>query len=348
MKNPVFAGIDLHSNNLVVGLVEKEGKRLKHTSLPTDLDKVDRFLKPYKRRLKGVAVESTFNWYWLVDGLRARSYPVELANPLAIKQYDGLKHTGDKDDAFFLGDLQRLEILPTGHVYDPELRPVRDILRRRLGLVKQRTALYLSSKSHYRRMTGSNLELKRLKTMSVEEAGELYEHPASQLTSQLQKQHIEGLTKSILEIEKCVLRTARKMPTYQRLQTIPGIGVILGLTIAMETGEIARFKTAGKFASYCRLVDSQRLSNGKKKGSNNAKCGNKYLCWAFIEGANFARRYDENSRRWFDRKAAKTNSILATKALAGKLAKTAWHMMKNNTDYQAQRMFPHLATKSDE
>ena len=97
------------------------------------------------------------------------------------------------------------------------------------------------------------------------------------------------------------------------------------MTITMEVGEIKRFKTDGDFASYCRMVDAKRLSNGKCKGDNNQKCGNAYLSWAFVEAANFARRYCEHCRRWYDRKAAKTSKVLATKALGCKLAKAAWH-----------------------
>jgi len=97
---------------------------------------------------------------------------------------------------------------------------------------------------------------------------------------------------------------------------------------------------ASAYASYCRTVNSQRLSNGKKKGENNGKCGNKYLAWAFVEAANFAKRYDRQSRKYFDRKAAQTNRIVATKALACKLAKAAWHMMSQNTAYDAGRIFP--------
>ena len=114
----------------------------------------------------------------------------------------------------------------------------------------------------------------------------------------------------------------------------------------MEVGDIERFQSDGDFASYCRMVDAKRLSNGKCKADNNQKCGNKYLAWAFVEAANFARRYDEACRRWYDRKAAKTSSVIATKALGCKLAKAAWHVMKGQTDYDAKRMFPELAVKA--
>ncbi len=346
MTKSVMAGIDLHSNNLVIGLVDETGRRLKHQKLECELKQVVEFLAPYKRRLKSVAVESTFNWYWLVDGLRAQSYPVVLANPAKIDQYSGIKHADDQNDAYFLAELQRLDILPTGHIYDPGLRPVRDLLRRRLSLVHQRTALMLSFKSLYHRTTGQAMSLSRLKSLAVAEAKTLYEHPANQLIATVQKQHIEQLDCTIDHIEKAVLRSARQLPSYGRLYTLPGVGRILAMTITMEAGDMGRFPTAGDFASYCRTVDSKRLSNGKKKGDNNRKCGNKYLAWAFVEAANFAKRYDEPCRKWFDRKAARTGTVVATKALACKLAKAAWHVATQAVDYDPRRMFPELACKA--
>ena len=343
MTKVLMAGIDLHSNNVMMGIVDEQGRRVAHQKLPCDLEQIVNFLAPFKRRLRSVAVESTYNWYWLVDGLRERGYPVVLANPAGMEQYNGIKHADDKSDAFFLADLQRLNILPTGYIYDPQLRPVRDLLRRRLGLVHQRTALMVSFKSLHQRTTGQALSLSRVKAMNAEQAGELYEHPANQLIAQVQKEHIEQLDKSIGRIERAVLGEVKKLPCYERLNTLPGVGRILGMTVTLETGEIGRFKSAGNFASYCRAVDARRTSNDKGKGRNNRKCGNKYLGWAFVEAANFAKRHDDQSRRWFDRKAAKTNVALATKALACKLAKAAWHVMAQNVDYDADRVFGRAA-----
>lgn len=340
MTKQLMAGIDLHSNNVVIGIVNQDGQRIKHQKLPCELPLVDRFLASYKKRLKSVAVESTYNWYWLVDGLRAKGYPVELANPAKMEQYSGLKYTSDTDDAYYLADLQRLNILPTGYIYDPQLRPVRDLLRRRMSLVRQRTALMLSFESLYARTTGQLMSLGRLKGLAVEEAKALYDHPANGLIAQIQKEHMEKLDQSIATIEGTVLGSARALPSYRRLSTLPGVGRILAMTITMEIGEIGRFETAGDLASYCRTVDARRLSNDKKKGDNNQKCGNKYLAWAFVEAANFAQRYDAGCRRWFDRKTAKRGRVIATKALACKLAKAAWHMLKENRDYDPQRMLP--------
>lgn len=344
-KEKLIAGIDLHSNNVMIGVINQDGKRVAHRKLGCDLSEVVGFLQPFKPQLQSMAVESTFNWYWLVDGLRAQGYSIDLANPAKIEQYSGMKHVDDKDDAFHLADLQRLNILPKAHVYDPELRPVRDLLRRRTNLVHQHTALLLSFNSLYTRTTGQKLDLGETKKIEPKEAPKLYEHPANQLIAQVQAEHIQALAKSIRRVEKAVLTCAREIPLYERLLTIPGIGRILGMTITMEVGDVKRFKTDGDFASYCRMVDARRLSNGKCKAENNQKCGNKYLAWTFVEAANFSRRYDEQCRRWYDRKAARTSKVIATKALGCKLAKAAWHVMAGPCDYDAKRMFPELATK---
>lgn len=342
----LMAGIDLHSNNLVIGIVNDKGQRIKHQKLDCNLENVLEFLDPYKDQLEGVAIESTFNWYWLLDGLREHSFPAELANPAKMDQYSGIKHADDKSDAFFLAELLRLGIMPTGYVYDPQLRPVRDLLRRRAQLVRQRTSLILSMQSLHQRTTGRRLNVNRLKAMDLEDIRELYEHPANELISVEQKRLIQALEESIRRIERAVWETASELPYYAKLRTLPGFGFILALTITMEVGDIRRFGTPGEFASYCRTVDSKQLSNGKKKGENNGKCGNKYLAWAFVEGANFSKRYDSNCRRWFDRKASKTHNVIATKALACKLAKSAWHVMSHGTDYDPGRMFPELAAKN--
>jgi transposase len=335
----VVAGMDLHSNNVVIGIMDMDGNRVASRKVPCELKEVVKFLAPFKKRLEQVAVESTYNWYWLVDGLRGLKYPVVLANPAGMEQYNGIKHADDTNDAFFVAELLRLKVLPTGHIYDAQLRPVRDLLRRRLKLVQQRTALMLSFKSLYTRTTGQDMTLSRLKEMEIKEAQGLYTHPANQLIAGMQIKHIDQLTESIQKIEQAVLNSARELPFYSKLVTLPGVGKILGMTITMEVGEIKRFAQPGNFASYCRTVEAKRTSNEKKKGANNSKCGNKYLAWAFVEAANFAKRYDERCRKWYDRKAAKTSNVIATKALACKLAKAAWYLMSEETNYDPARMF---------
>jgi transposase len=335
----IFVGIDLHSNSALCGLMEESGRRLAHKKLPCDLGTILQFLKPSQKRIATVAVESTYNWYWLVDGLQDQGYHVVLANPAAMQPYSGMKHTDDVSDAFFLTELLRLDLLPTGHLCDRQSRPVRDLLRRRMLLVQQRTTLILSFKSLHERTLGQRLSLARVKTMSVADAQARFSAPADQLLSGQQISLMGHLTDAITQIERHILAVAGKWPSYQRLQELPGIARILGLTIALETGDAQRFADAGHFASYCRCVKSLRQSNGRKKGENNRKCGNRYLAWAFVEAAHFACRHDQPCRRYYDRKKQQTNPVVATKALACKLAKAAWHVMAQNVPYDATRVF---------
>jgi|ERR1035437_4879581 transposase len=132
----------------------------------------------------------------------------------------------------------------------------------------------LSFKSLYTHTTGQELTLSKLKEMEIKEAQELYEHPANQLIAGMQIKHIEQLTESSEKIEKAVLGSARELPYYEKLATLPGVGRILGMTITMEVGDIKRFADPGHFASYCRTAEAKRMSNNKKKGENNSKCGN--------------------------------------------------------------------------
>lgn len=134
-----YCGIDLHSNNSVVSVVDEANHVVTEKRLPNDLEKIIGLIKPWQAELVGVVVESTFNWYWLVDGLKEAGFTVHLAHTTAIKKYAGLKHSGDETDARFFAHLLRLGILPTGTILPPEHRAVRDLARKRMQLVHCRT-----------------------------------------------------------------------------------------------------------------------------------------------------------------------------------------------------------------
>lgn len=218
---------------------------------------------------------------------------------------------------------------------------MRDLLRRRQLLVSKRTALILSLKNQHIRTHGRSLGLGlgQVKTTPPREIAALFEDDYEALAAQITKEQIEHLDHATQRMEKVCWKAARQFDNYPALPTLPGVGPVLAGTITLEVGDIQRFKSPGDFASYCRTVAAKKYSNSKKKGDNNRKCGNKYLGWAFIEAANFARRFDEDARRWFDRKAARTNKIIATKALACKMAKAAWYLMTYGGDYNAERLF---------
>jgi len=337
--DPIFCGIDLHSNNLVLALVDEQGRRLAQQKLPCELPTILDWLAPWKARLQRLAVESTFNWYWLVDGLEDAGYPIEVANPAQFQPYRGLKHSDDVSDAWFIADLLRLNILPTGYKYERTTRPVRDLLRRRSLLVRQRTSLYLSAKSLHTRVHGTTVPLAKLKRWTPEEGRAAFAHEADQVVIDQELQLIGHLSTSIAEIERVVLAHAKPRPEFSRLQTLPGVGRILGLTLLLEIGDIQRFAHPENLASYGRCVAARRLSNGQGKGDNNRKCGNRYLGWALVEAAHCALRTNPQAQRFYQRKAAARNPAVATKALACKLCKAAWHVWHDEVEYDPVRIF---------
>ncbi|MCK5850864.1 MAG: IS110 family transposase [Kiritimatiellae bacterium] len=335
----LHCAIDLHGNNGYYGIVDETGKRIFKQRIPNSLPAALAALEPYKKQLKEVVVESTYNWYWLVDGLQADGYKTRLANPAAMQQYSGLKNTDDETDAFFIAELSRLDILPVGHIYPKEDRPVRDLLRRRLLLVRHRTAHILSFQNLIARERGEQISSNNIQKLWPKEVEQFFDDNRLILMGQTNIETIRFLTKQIRKIEKVVLNAVKLKPQYEKLLTVPGIGKILGLTIMMETGELDRFKKVGNYSSFCRCVKSVRKSNDKKKGENNRKNGNKYLCWAYVEAANFIRRYCPEAKKWHQRKAARSKQVVATKALASKICKACYFIMRDQKDFDVKLIF---------
>jgi len=284
----LYAGLDLHSRNTYIGIMDETFNRVFKKRVSNDLDQILQTLKPFKKRLKGFVVESTYNWYWLVDGLIEHGYPVHLANTLAIQQYNGLKYTDDETDARFLAHLLRLNILPTGYIYPKAMRQVRDLLRRRLLLVKQHTAQLLSLQSMIGRHTGLRLSSHQVKQLTQDQLAHYFDAKATLFAAQQTHQLMQQLKLQTEAIEGFVLARCEDSEHYALITSTPGIGKILGMTILLETGPIERFAQVGNYASYARCVPTDRISNGKSKGQGNAKNGNRYLAMPFDEAAHYA------------------------------------------------------------
>jgi len=336
----LHCAVDLHGNNGFYGITDETGKRLFKKRIPNSLPVILAALEPYREELdSGVIVESTYNWYWLADGLQENGYQVRLANPAAMQQYNGLKNTDDESDTFFLTEMSRLGILPEGHIYPKEDRPVRDMLRRRLLLVRHKTAHVLSFQNLIARERGEKVTSNQIQKLWPEQVKPFFEDERLILMGETNIEMIRFLTKHIRKIEKAVLGEVELEPEYEKLRTVPGIGKILGLTIMLETGNISRFKKVGNYSSYSRCVRSQRTSNEKKKGENNRKNGNRYLNWAYVEAANFIRRYCPEAKAWHQRKLRRSKQVVATKALASKICKACYFIMRDQVDFDVKKIF---------
>ena len=335
----LYCGIDLHSRDSWLAILDDGLEVIGETKVGNDLEAILRVLEPHREALEGVAVESTFNWYWLVDGLMDAGHRVHLTNTWAVKQYEGLKYTDDRHDARWLAHLLALGILPEGYIYPKEERSARDLMRRRSFLVRKRTSFLLAMRGAFECRTGMRVNSNDLKKWKAEDVMAYVEDPmaAFGITCLLEPMH--ALSAQIKKIEKVALSRGRLRPEFVPLETVWGIGKILALTIMYEVGDVARFRKVGNFTSYCRLVNTARLSAGKRKGSGNRKNGNPYLSWAFSEAAHHAVRHYPEAQKYFQRKRAKTNGIIAIRALAHKLARASYHVMRDHVDFDPEKTF---------
>jgi transposase len=336
----LYAGSDLHGNNNLLGIVDGEGKKIFKKRLPNEPQLVLDVLKPYQEEIVGIVVESTYNWYWLVDTLMEEGYKVHLANPSAIQQYSGLKHADDKHDAFWLAEMLRLGILPEGYIYPKQERPLRDLLRKRGHLVRLRTSLIISLQNILSRNLGRKVNANDVKCLREDRITPLLEMSEDlALAGRVSKEAIDELTHQIHKIEQWVQKRIVLKEEYRYLLTLHGVGKILSLTIMLETGPISRFPTVGDYVSYCRKVPSQWTSNGKWKGSGNTKNGNRYLAWAYSEASDYARRFYPEPRTYYQRKMQKTNAAVAHSALANKLSRAGYYVMRDQVPFRPEKLF---------
>jgi transposase len=335
----MYSGIDLHSNNSVVAIIDDADRVVAQKRLPNDVTKIVGFLARWQDEMAGVVVESTYNWYWLVDGLQDAGLHVHLANTAAIKQYEGLKHSGDETDARHLAHLLRLGILPTGTILPQEHRAVRDLARKRMQMVHCCTSQVLAVENIMARQLGERMSSNQIKRLTNDAIDKMPLAADVGLAMKSNIAVIATLQSQIDILEKRLQQRVKPRPQYGLLTSVPGIGQTLATVILLETGPIERFAEVGNFASYARCVDSVHTSNRRKKGEGNVKNGNKYLAWAFVEAANFAKRFCPEAKRFYERKKAKTNNIVATKALAHKLARACYHILKEGKPFDVTRCF---------
>jgi transposase len=334
----LYCGIDLHATNSVISIVDDHDTVIYEKRHSNDLREMQETLEPFRDELKACVVESTYNWYWLVDGLMDGGFDVRLAHTGAIPQYAGIKHSNDQTDARHLAHLLRLGILPEGYIQPREQRAIRDLLRRRLLLVRQKTLHHLSLQSLIIRHTGERLSANQIKALDSDVIADKLADPI-RLGGQITHMARCWLEQAVETLEDEVLRHLQPSQEYQLLSSIPGVGRILASTIVLETGAIERFPDPGHYASYARCVNTARISNGKLKGRGNKRNGNKYLGWAFMEAAHYAAIWSPEIKRFYQRRQAKRHILVAKKTVANKLARACYHMLKRQEPFDVRRAF---------
>jgi hypothetical protein len=250
-----------------------------------------------------------------------------------------MKYRDDRHDARWLAKMLALGILPEGYIYPKEERGHRDLLRRRSFLVEKRTSMLLSMRGAYECHTGERTSSNVVKRWEVDDLEQEFDDVSVRFGMSCLLECVQVLDEQVVAIEKWLLPRARLREEFRLLETVWGVGKVLALTIMYEVGDIGRFAKVGNFASYCRLVRSDWLSDGKRKGSGNKKNGNPYLSWAFNEAAGCAVRHYEDARRYRQRKQAKTLGVIATSALAHKLARASYYVMRDQVPFDPAKVF---------
>ena len=337
-----YCGLDLGSKSCHVCVIDEKGERLVDKKVPNRLERVTSLIAPFQKHLECV-VESTFNWYWLVDGLRASGYAVCLAHTLGLFMITRAKVKTDRRDAYALARLLKADMIPKAYIYPRSMRPARDLVRHRCRLVRKRADCY----GTLRRMLYQHGLLDHgcnsIKGVDDEAIERWFDHPLVRLHGRHELDQIRLYSVQIEEVEQQILAGVKARPAFKRLMEIPGIGAILAITLFFEIGDITRFPSTGDFSSYCRVVNGMAQSAEVVRRGRGGKQGNPYLKHALTEAAVKARRYYQKVQRFHDRclerHTGRGRMLIANNAVAHKLCMAVYHVLRHEVKYREELLF---------
>ncbi len=337
-----YAGIDLHAKTMRVCVLDEAGAAVLDRNLPSRPEALLAALAPYRDGLI-VGVECMFAWYWLADLCQREGIAFVLGHALYMKAIHGGKGKSDRIDAGKIARLLRGGTFPLAYAYPQGMRETRDLLRRRTYLVHERSALltHLQILATQYNVTPFGGRLSKTARRAEPPSLDRFSDPSVRQSAATDLAVIDCLDRRIAELEAYLVRAARvdDAATYRRLQTIPGIGKVLGLVLLYELHDVRRFDTAGQFLSYARLVRCARVSAGKQTGTGGKKIGNAHLRWAFAEAACLFLRGSERGRRWKQRQAAHRGAGKALGILAARLGRAVYHMLRKGEDFDEDRFW---------
>jgi len=333
-----YCGIDLHARTMYLCVLSQGGEVLLHQDIPSNPDRFLEAVAPYRDDLV-VAVECIFTWYWLADLCTRENIPFVLGHALYMKAIHGGKAKNDKIDALKIASLLRGGMIPMAYVYPREMRATRDLLRRRLYLVRKRGQLLAHVQNTHHQY---NLpEPARTIIYKSNRAGvaEKFADPAVRKSIAIDLELADHFDRLIRDLELDLVRTTKihDPQTFHRLRSLPGVGKILAMTLLYEIHDIARFPSVQHFASYARLVKCSRSSAGKHLGSGGAKIGNVHLKWALSEAAVLFLRANPRAQAFLQKLRHKHGRAKALSILAHKLGRATYHILQRNTVFDMQK-----------
>ena len=337
-----FCGIDLGRATSHLCVIDDDQRVLCDRALANEPALIADALAPYRDGLR-VVVESTSSWYWLIDSLQAAAIDVTLAHTLGLHAITRAKVKTDRRDARTLARLLRSNMVPEAYIYPKDRRPLRDALRRRWRLVQMRADEYRGLKTVLAQHGVFDLTLADLKEMTEETIPAALDHPALRLHARQELERIELFGRQIAELEREISGQVEDSDDYRHLTSVPGIGVIVALTILCEVGDIARFPDARKFSSYYRVVPGCADSGGSRRRGRSPKEGNPYLKWALHQAAIRAVQYNPRFKAFFtkhaQRRVGRPQKLITYNIVAHRLAMVVYHLLKHRVPYQEDQLF---------
>jgi len=333
-QHKAYCGIDLHARSMYVCILSQDGEILLHRNMKTSPEMFLKAIAPYREDLV-VAVECIFTWYWLADLCAREAIPFVLGHALYMKAIHGGKAKNDKIDAQKIAVLLRGGMLPQAYVYPADMRASRDLLRRRIHLVRKRAELLTHVQQTNRQYNLPEIGKDIAYKTNRPGVAERFADPAVQKSVEVDLALIDYYDQLLRDLELAIVQTAKQHDanTLYLLQTVPGIGKILSLVLLYEIHDIARFPRVQDFVSYCRLVKCAKESAGKRYGSSGTKIGNAYLKWAFSEAAVLFLRNNPRGQKYLARLENKHGKGKALTILAHKLARAIYYMLQRRAAF---------------
>jgi transposase len=328
-QHKFYCGIDLHARTMYLCILNQDGEILLHRNMPAGPDPFLKAIAPYREDLV-VCVECIFTWYWLADLCAREGLPFVLGHALYMKAIHGGKAKNDKIDSQKIAVLLRGGMLPQAYVYPAEMRATRDLLRRRIHLMRKRAELLTHVQQTNCQYNLPEIGKKIAYKANRTGVAERFPDPAVQKSIEVDLALIDYYDQLLRDLELAIVTTAKQHDanTLYLLQTVPGIGKILSLVLLYEIHDIARFPRVQDFVSYCRLVKCAKESAGKRYGTSGTKIGNAYLKWAFSEAAVLFLRNNPAGQKYLARLEKKHGKGKALTVLAHKLARAVYYMLK--------------------
>jgi transposase len=333
-----YCGVDLHARTMYLCIVNQADEILSHREIPTKAELFLDKLSPYREDVV-VSVEGIFTWYWVADLCAAEKIPFVLGHALEMKAIHGGKTKNDRIDSKKIAKLLRAGMIPMAYVYPKPMRSTRDLLRRRMHVVRERadllTHIQQTNYQYNLPKIGKTLKYKS----NREGIAERFEDTSARKTVEVDLELIASYDTLIRKLEGYLVRSAKAHDStgLQLLRTIPGIGKILSLVMLYEIHDIRRFPRVQDFTSYARLIRPKKTSAGKCYGSGNGKIGNSYVKWAFSEAVILFLRETREVQPYIRRMERTYGKDKAKGIVAHRLGRTVYYMLKNKQVFDIKK-----------